>query len=189
MPGVRDAGPVINERSADAGDTANPAHVIWPGVSGVGHGGSMQSPRKSVRRSGEPVPRSCPGPGPVPDGPVRSLSSPDPLGLPQEFRARRDRIGDAQAVLPRPRVGFACLWDRNPESTWSRSAWNLRAGLRLTADTVDLGVELPLVSRAVLKAVHTRFHAGQWISPWYYSRLTDSYIGYALRRELARNPA
>ena len=90
---------------------------------------------------------------------------------------------------PQPRIGFACLWDRIPENTWSRSAWNLRAALQLATDTVDIGVQIPRLPRIALQAIHTRRRAGRLITTWqHYSRLTESYIDHALRRKLSRNP-
>ena len=89
----------------------------------------------------------------------------------------------------RPRIGFACLWEPLPERTWSYSAWNLRAALRPIADTTDIGVRIPHWSRTALKAIHTRYHAGQLTTTWSYSRLTDAYNMRALRRELTRSTA
>lgn len=89
----------------------------------------------------------------------------------------------------RPRIGFACLWEQRPEHTWSYSAWNLRAALQLIADTTDIGVQIPRLSRTALKAIHTRYRAGRLTTTWSYSRLTDAYNMRALRRELTGNPA
>jgi glycosyltransferase involved in cell wall biosynthesis len=111
------------------------------------------------------------------------------LALLKEFRATHDRMHEMATGLPQPRIGFACMWDKIPESTWSRSAWNLRAALRLTADTTDIGVAIPRLQRTILQAIHTRLRSGRLASTWYYSRLTESYIEHALRRELSRNPA
>jgi len=111
------------------------------------------------------------------------------LVLLKEFRARRGLVEEMNAGSPQPRIGYACFWDKIPESTWSYSAWNLRAALRLVTDMTDLGVQIPRLTRTVLQAIHTRPRAGRPITTWYYSRLTESYIEHALRRELSRNPA
>jgi glycosyltransferase involved in cell wall biosynthesis len=113
----------------------------------------------------------------------------DPLALLGEFRARRGRLAEAGPGPPQPRIGFACLWDKAPERTWSYSAWNLRAALRLVTQTTDLGVQIPRLPRTVLQAVHTRRRAGRLITTWYYSRLAEAYVEHALRRELSRAPA
>jgi glycosyltransferase involved in cell wall biosynthesis len=121
--------------------------------------------------------------------PVHFADRQDPLALLEEFRARHGRMRQTATGLAQPRLGFGCLWDKIPERTWSYSAWNLRAALRLATDTTDLGVQIPPVPRTVLQAIHTRRHAGRLITTWYYSRLAESYVEHALRRELARIPA
>jgi glycosyltransferase involved in cell wall biosynthesis len=113
----------------------------------------------------------------------------DPLALLEEFHARRGRLEETSTGSPQARIGFACLWDKIPERTWSYSAWNLRAALRLTTETTDLGVQIPRLPRTVLQALHTRRRAGRLITTWYYSRLTESYVEHALQRELSRDPA
>jgi glycosyltransferase involved in cell wall biosynthesis len=85
----------------------------------------------------------------------------------------------------RPRIGYACLWDEIPERTWSYSAWNLRAGMRLAGDVVDVGVQIPSMPRTILKAIHTRPRGGRLTTNWAYSRLTDAYSARVLHRELA----
>ena len=64
-----------------------------------------------------------------------------------------------------------------------------RAALRLATDTIDIGVQIPRLTRNILRAIHVRCRDGRLITTWYYSRLTESYIEHALRRELSRNPA
>ncbi|MCW2912020.1 MAG: hypothetical protein JWN52_88 [Actinomycetia bacterium] len=87
-----------------------------------------------------------------------------------------------------PSIGFACLWDPDPRTTWSYTPWNLRAGMRAagTADIVDVGLELPPRTRTALKALHVRRRAGRLVTTWHYSRLTDAYCGRALERSAAR---
>ena len=84
-----------------------------------------------------------------------------------------------------PAIGFACLWDSVPERTWSYTPWNLRAGMARAGDIVDVGVQMPPLSRRLLKALHLRRHAGHLTTNWAYSRLTDAYSGRILRRGLA----
>jgi glycosyltransferase involved in cell wall biosynthesis len=85
----------------------------------------------------------------------------------------------------RPRIGFACLWEEIPERTWSYTAWNLRAGMRLAGEVVDVGVRIPALPRTALKALHTRPRRGRLTTSWAYSRLTDAYSARLLRRDLA----
>ena len=89
----------------------------------------------------------------------------------------------------RPRIGYACLWEQVPQTTWSGSAWNMRAALQTVADVTDVGVQIPHLSRLALKAIHTKYRGGRLTTSWSYSRLTDAYNMRALRREFARNPA
>jgi len=77
------------------------------------------------------------------------------------------------------RIGFACLWDRDAASTWSRTPWELRAAMRsrvdLNADVVDAGVRVPLPMRRLLQAAHLTIRNGQLISLWEQGSLTDRY--------------
>lgn len=132
---------------------------------------------------------SRPRPGVSRDHPARLLDPQDPLASLKEFRATRARMKEMAAGSPQPRIGYACMWERVPERTWSYSAWNLRAALRLAADTTDIGVQIPRLPRTILRAVHARHRAGRLTTTWEFSRLTDAYIEHALRRELSRNPA
>lgn len=132
---------------------------------------------------------SGPGKGVFGDQPVRMVDGQDPLVLLQRFRAKHSRIEEMNAGSPQPHIGYACLWDKIPELTWSRSAWNLRAALQLVADVTDLGVQIPRLTRTILQATHTRFRDRRLITTWYYSPLAESYIEHVLRRELSRNRA
>ena len=86
----------------------------------------------------------------------------------------------------RPAVAFACLWDQIPERTWSYTPWNLRAGLALAADVIDIGVQIPPVPRTLLKALYMRPSSGRLTSTWKYSKLTDTYCDSVLHRGLSR---
>ena len=118
------------------------------------------------------------------DHPIRPADAQDPLAS-SEPRVRKVMT----AGFAQPRIGFACRGEPVPERTWSGSAWNLRAALRRVADTTDIGVQIPRLSRVALKAVHTRYHSGQLTTTWNYSRLTDAYTTHALRRELTPTTA
>jgi glycosyltransferase involved in cell wall biosynthesis len=80
------------------------------------------------------------------------------------------------------RIGFACLWDRDAPSTWSRTPWELRAAMRAHADVVDAGVHVPPPMRRLLQAAHATIRDGRLISLWEQGSLTDRYC----RRELNR---
>lgn len=118
------------------------------------------------------------------DHPIRPVDIQDPLAQPSEV----DACG-VTAGWTRPHMGFACLWEPIPERTWSGSAWNLREALRLIADTTDIGVQIPHLTRTALKGIHTRYRSGRLTTTWSYSRLTDAYNMRALHREFSRNPA
>ena len=126
-------------------------------------------------------------PGAFTEHPVRPADRQDPLALLNEFRCTCDRMKGMTTGSPQPRIGFACQWEDIPERTWSYSAWNLRAAMQLAADTTDIGVRIPRLSRTALKAIHTRPLGGRLTTTWSYSRLTDAHIARVLRRELSRN--
>ena len=132
---------------------------------------------------------SSPWQGVFTEQPVRLVDPQDPLAVLKESRATCGRMRETGTGSLQPRIGFACLWDEIPELTWSYTAWNLREALRLAADTTDIGVQIPRLPRTTLKAIHARRRAGRLTTTWKFSRLTDAYIGHALRRELSRNPA
>ena len=122
-------------------------------------------------------------------GAVRDYSAQDPLASLEEFRARRARMQEMATDSSQPRIGFACLWEEIQERSWSYSAWPLRAALRLATDTTDIGVQIPRLTRTILRVTHARRRAGRLTTTWTYSRLTDAYVAHALRSELSRNPA
>lgn len=129
---------------------------------------------------------SLSGPGVFRDHPVRPVARQDPLQRPKGvYRAPGPKNGMSTG-LARPRIGYAFKWEQIPERNWSQ--WNLREALRSIAHTIDIGVQIPRLSRTVLKAVHTRYH-GRLTTTWSSSPLTEAYIAGVLRRELARNPA
>jgi glycosyltransferase involved in cell wall biosynthesis len=80
------------------------------------------------------------------------------------------------------RIGFACLWDTDRASTWSYTPANLRAGMRHHTDVLDVGVEVPTLTRTALRAMHPRWRAGRLATSWQHSRVTDAYC----RRDLER---
>jgi glycosyltransferase involved in cell wall biosynthesis len=107
-----------------------------------------------------------------PVGPAEGI---DPLA--SGYRAKADA-----GAQPRLRIGYAAFWEPEPKRTWSGSTWHLREALRGMADTVDVGVEFPTLTRTVLKGLHTRYRGGRLTTSWCYSGLTDAYVERALRR-------
>ncbi len=87
------------------------------------------------------------------------------------------------------RIGFACLWDRDAASTWSRTPWELRAALRAHADVVDVGVDVPLPVRRLLQTAHLRYRNGRLISLWEQGSLTDRFCRYQLQRAAVKKDA
>ena len=86
------------------------------------------------------------------------------------------------------RIGFACLWDAHQASTWSYTPSNLRAGMRRhtdVAEVVDVGVEVPPLTRTALRALHPRWRHGRFVTTWQHSRLTDAYCRRDLERMVA----
>ena len=123
-------------------------------------------------------------PGLFTEHPIHPAEIRDPLATADPDQSQ---FGDVAANTARPCIGYACFWEPIPERTWSGSACNLREGLRQVADTVDIGVQFPPLSRTALKAIHTRYRGGRLTTSWSNSRLTDAYIRRALQRSLSKN--
>lgn len=85
------------------------------------------------------------------------------------------------------RLGYACMWGRDRQRTWSGTPWALLQALRHQTDVVDLGVDLPDVVRASLKGTHLRRAGGSWVSAWRQSaaldRLMSRRLATSVRRE------
>jgi len=115
------------------------------------------------------------------DHPIPPVAAKDPLA---HVAASAVVPGAASPASAGPRIGYAAAWEEVPERTWSGSAWNLREGLRKVSDTVDIGVEFPAMTRKALRLANARYRAGRVTTAWWYSPLTDAYVGRALRRGL-----
>ena len=119
--------------------------------------------------------------------PIGAVTGLDPIA-PGALEASRPQ--DVPELADRLHLGFAAFWETVPQRTLSGSAWNLREALRELADTVDIGVEFPLIPRVALKALHTRRHAGHLsAASWNNSRMTDAYVAWSLRRGTRKNSA
>jgi glycosyltransferase involved in cell wall biosynthesis len=87
------------------------------------------------------------------------------------------------------RIGFACLWERNPEATWSHTPWHLRAAMRRHADVADVGVSPSDLTRDALRIMHARRRDGRLVTVWQQSRITDVYCRRAIAAGVARTGA
>lgn len=98
----------------------------------------------------------------------------------------RGASGPPTALGRRPALGFACLWDREPERTWSSTPWALRDALSHRLPLVDLGADPGPLTRSVLRSSSARRTALGWKTLWRSSALTDRVVGRQLRREVER---
>jgi glycosyltransferase involved in cell wall biosynthesis len=123
-------------------------------------------------------------PGIFTEHPIRPIEARDPLASFDPACLQSGCEADGPARL---RIGYGCFWESVPQRTWSGSAWNLREELRKTADTIDIGVEFPSLTRIALKAIHTRYRGGRFTTSWTTSRLTDRYVTAVLRRGIGKH--
>ena len=91
----------------------------------------------------------------------------------------------SSTVAPAP-VGFACLWDRDPERTWSSTPWALRDALSQRLPLVDLGAEPGVVVRSILRSAAARRTPLGWKTLWRSSALTDLVVERTVRHQVAR---
>lgn len=82
------------------------------------------------------------------------------------------------------RLGFACIWDRDPRRTWSYTPWDLRQALRRRSDVevVDVGFMLPTLLRRVLQLASLRRRNRRWITPWKFMGIWQSILEFELDR-------
>lgn len=82
------------------------------------------------------------------------------------------------------RLGFACIWDMDPRSTWSYTPWDLREALKRRSDVevVDVGFSPPVLLRRVLQLGSLRRRNRRWIAPWKYLRIWQSTLEFELDR-------
>jgi glycosyltransferase involved in cell wall biosynthesis len=71
------------------------------------------------------------------------------------------------------RLGFACEWHRPPESTWSRTPWSLRAGLREVCEVKDIDLTFPRLPRQGLRLAYARPRDGHIVSLWSHGTLAQ----------------
>lgn len=85
------------------------------------------------------------------------------------------------------RLGFACVWDRDPRRTWSYTPWNLRAALQRRSDieVVDVGIALPVLGRRLLQLASLRRRSQRWVMPWEHLRAWEIGIEAYLGRRAA----
>ncbi|MEA3182675.1 MAG: hypothetical protein QOI59_6198, partial [Gammaproteobacteria bacterium] len=68
------------------------------------------------------------------------------------------------------RLGFACVWDRPPEATWSHTPWMLRENLRALCDVEDVDLTFPELARQALRLAYARPSGGRLRSMWTHER-------------------
>jgi len=139
---------------------------------------SASDRRKVIKRS---VKQNFSFPGIFVEHPVKPAPIVDPLALP-------DRVArDGSRWPTKPRIGYGAFWEPVLENTSSGSVLRLRDAMRETADVVDIGVQIPTVTRTALRAVHLKYRCGRLTSTWGNSRLTDAHLARALRNSIAKN--
>lgn len=85
------------------------------------------------------------------------------------------------------KIGFACLWGKIPEQSWSGTPWGLRNALRQQAEVVDLGIEYSTV-RHLRRYLRLRRRHGRWKPTYQWSSGRDRMIHRKLQASLARSP-
>jgi glycosyltransferase involved in cell wall biosynthesis len=79
-------------------------------------------------------------------------------------------------------IGFACVWDRPPEATWSHTPWQLREALRRCSNVVDIDLTYPSGVRSVLRLAHARRADGRIVSQWKHGRAAQTITTTRLRQ-------
>ena len=99
----------------------------------------------------------------------------------------RASVGDGTVRGPvtNPVIGFACIWDARPRSTWSYTPWNLREALHDHAEVADLGIHLPTAARRMLQLQALRRSSHGWVTPWKHSAVWERGSEAYLRRRSA----
>ena len=80
-------------------------------------------------------------------------------------------------------IGFACEWDKVPETTWSGIPFNLRKALRGYTSVADLGLERSGV-QMFLRYMYARYHRGRWLSTYRWSPSWDIVVQRKLNASL-----
>jgi glycosyltransferase involved in cell wall biosynthesis len=84
------------------------------------------------------------------------------------------------------RLGFACVWDRPPEPTWSHTPWHLRAALAARVPVVDLPAERSPLAVSALWHAYAWTHRGRPADGWQATRLNDALTAARVRRGVRR---
>lgn len=112
--------------------------------------------------------------------PIRPFEARDPLESFESAggQAKAGQGSDAEQL----RLGYAAFWEPVPQGTLSGVACNLRDEIRNIADTVDIGVEIPFLTRMAFKAAFTRYRGGRFTTSWCYSSVYDAYVNNSVQR-------
>jgi glycosyltransferase involved in cell wall biosynthesis len=84
------------------------------------------------------------------------------------------------------RLGFACVWDRPPEPTWSHTPWHLRAALASRVSVVDLPAERSRAAVSALWHGYAWTHRGRPADGWQVTRLNDALTAARVARGVRR---
>jgi glycosyltransferase involved in cell wall biosynthesis len=85
------------------------------------------------------------------------------------------------------RIGFSCLWDSPPGSTWSGTPWHLYQALGRRVSLTDVGVHQHTAERLLWKLAYLRLRPGRRVEsawPWSraWERMATSRLGCAVVR-------
>ena len=86
------------------------------------------------------------------------------------------------------KLGFACAWDRTPQTTWSGTPWNLRGALAAKAEVADVGPEVPALVKNAIRVASVRRRNGRWASGWRWSPAWERAAGASIWRSLRHEP-
>lgn len=115
--------------------------------------------------------------------PTSSRDPQDPLTRFDEIcdTLTQDHVAGVPSGL---KVGYASLSAERPEQRMRADDWGLRSAMHELVELTDLGVQVPPLTRTLLKGIHTRHRRGELKSTWTHSRMTAAYHDHVLARGL-----
>jgi glycosyltransferase involved in cell wall biosynthesis len=87
------------------------------------------------------------------------------------------------------KLGFSCVWGREPSKTWSYTPWNLRAALARHTDVCDAGIWIGRAQKLVLRARALRYAGGRFSAEWNPSTALERFAERQMRKELTLHGA
>lgn len=85
------------------------------------------------------------------------------------------------------KLGFACVWGKDPKKTWSHTPWNLRQALSHQVNVIDTGVVLTKPTKVLLKVMNPRIQNGRLISNWNPSPALEWVAKSQMRQAITAN--